>query len=254
MSIGRVLGTAFGVLFGNLWVILGISFLFCGVPQGVINYLQQYAQTLVRDGSATPGMVAALFVSGVLINALCAIVAQGALVRATIGWSRGERVGFGDALVAALRRALPLIGLGIVSGLAFAGAAILLIVPAIILATVWYVSAPVVVVERRGVFGALGRSADLTRGYRWWVFVVLLVVVGFVLVILTFSGLLSGLAVYIAVSGRDMSWLPTIMGVASAIIGTVQTALLGTIPTATYIELRDLQEGPEAQGLDEVFA
>ena len=120
MSIGRVLGTAFGVLFGNLWVILGISFLFCGVPQGLINYLQQYAQTLVRDGSATPGMVVALFVSGVLINALCAIVAQGALVRATIGWSRGERVGFGDALVTALRRALPLIGLGIVSGLAFA--------------------------------------------------------------------------------------------------------------------------------------
>jgi len=127
-------------------------------------------------------------------------------------------------------------------------------VPAIILATIWYVSAPVVVAERRGVFGALGRSADLTRGYRWWVFVVLLIVVGFALVILTFSGLLSGLAVYIAVSGRDMSWLPIIMGVASAIIGTVQTALLGTIPTATYIELRDLQEGPEAQGLDEVFA
>jgi len=254
MSIGRILGTAFGVLFGNLWVILAISFVFCGIPQGLINYLQQYAQTLVRDGSATPGMVLALVVSGVLINALCAIVAQGALARATIGWSRGERVGFGDALATALRRALPLIGLGIVSGLAFVAATILLIVPAIILATIWYVSAPVVVAERRGVFGALGRSADLTRGYRWWVFVVLLIVVGFALVILTFSGLLSGLAVYIAVSGRDMSWLPIIMGVASAIIGTVQTALLGTIPTATYIELRDLQEGPEAQGLDEVFA
>jgi len=40
MSIGRVLNTAFGAIFGNLFLMLGIAFLFAGLPQGVISYFQ----------------------------------------------------------------------------------------------------------------------------------------------------------------------------------------------------------------------
>ena len=38
------------------------------------------------------------------------------------------------------------------------------------MATAWIMAVPAQVVEQPGVFGAIGRSADLTRGHRWPIF------------------------------------------------------------------------------------
>jgi len=56
---------------------------------------------------------------------------------------------------------------------AFAGTAlglVLLIVPGLILITLWAVVAPAIVVEGAGVIEAFGRSRDLVRGNGWPVF------------------------------------------------------------------------------------
>ena len=53
----------------------------------------------------------------------------------------------------------------------------LLIVPGLFLLTIWSVVAPVVVIERPGVFAAFGRSRELVRGYGWQVFGVIVVVI-----------------------------------------------------------------------------
>jgi hypothetical protein len=45
-----------------------------------------------------------------------------------------------------------------------------LIVPGCILLTIWAVIAPVIVVEKTGVFGAFRRSQELVRDYGWPVF------------------------------------------------------------------------------------
>ena len=149
---------------------------------------------------------------------------------------------------------LPLIGLGLVSGVAFVFAALLLVVPAIILTTVWYVSAPLVVVERSGVFAALGRSADLTRGERWSVFAVLLITLGFFLLVFMLSNVVSGIGIAISARSGDFSGLALLTAIAGAISATLQTVLTSAISTAVYVELRGLKEGPESQGLDAVFA
>jgi len=47
---------------------------------------------------------------------------------------------------------------------------VLLIVPGLVLLTLWSVVAPVAVIERPGVFSAFGRSRELVRGYGWPVF------------------------------------------------------------------------------------
>ena len=52
---------------------------------------------------------------------------------------------------------------------------ILIIVPGLILITIWSVAAPVVVLENPGVFAALRRSRELVRGNGWQVFGVILV-------------------------------------------------------------------------------
>jgi hypothetical protein len=80
-----------------------------------------------------------------------------------------------------LRAASPVIGklilVGIVAGIGIAIGFVLLIVPGLILITIWSVVAPVVVLERPPGLGALGRSRELVRGNGWYVFGVILLLV-----------------------------------------------------------------------------
>lgn len=69
-----------------------------------------------------------------------------------------------------------LAGIGIAIGFA------LLVIPALILLTIWAVIAPAIVVEHRGVLEAFGRSRELVRGNGWRVFGVIVVV--YVLVVI----------------------------------------------------------------------
>jgi hypothetical protein len=69
---------------------------------------------------------------------------------------------------------LPLLGLAIVAGIGIAIGFVLIIIPGLILLTIWAVASPVMVVEHPGVFAALGRSRDLVRGYGWPVFLTIL--------------------------------------------------------------------------------
>ena len=71
---------------------------------------------------------------------------------------------------------MPLLGLGIVAGIAIGIGFLLLIVPGLILMTIWSVAAPVLVLERAGVFASLGRSRELVRGNGWQVFGVIVAI------------------------------------------------------------------------------
>jgi hypothetical protein len=71
---------------------------------------------------------------------------------------------------------LPLIGAGILAGIGIAIGTFILIVPGLILLTIWSVIAPVIVVERSGAIDAFGRSRALVKGNGWQVFGVIFVV------------------------------------------------------------------------------
>ncbi len=91
-----------------------------------------------------------------------------------------------------LRAATPVLGqlllVGIVAGIGIVIGFVLVIVPGLILITIWSVAAPVVVLERPGgVFAALGRSRELVRGNGWQVFGVIFVL--FFLVIIVSSAI-----------------------------------------------------------------
>jgi hypothetical protein len=70
-----------------------------------------------------------------------------------------------------MRSALPvfwrLLGAGFLTALGILGGLVLLIVPGVYLLTVWAVVAPAIVIERRRVTDALGRSRQLVRGNGW---------------------------------------------------------------------------------------
>jgi hypothetical protein len=107
-------------------------------------------------------------------------------------------------LVSSARHAIwPLIAAGILAGIGIAIGFVLLIVPGLFLLTIWSVIAPAIVVERRGVFEAFGRSRELVRGEGWNVFGVIVVVFLIVIVGSIIAGAIGaaiGLGALIALS------------------------------------------------------
>jgi hypothetical protein len=71
---------------------------------------------------------------------------------------------------------LPLIGAGILAAIGITIGLFILVIPGLILLTIWSVIAPVIVVERSGVIDAFGRSRALVKGNGWQVFGVIFLV------------------------------------------------------------------------------
>lgn len=82
----------------------------------------------------------------------------------------------GELIEATWPVVFPLIGAGILAGIGIAVGFLLLLVPGLILLTIWSVIAPVIVVERSGAVDAFGRSRALVKGHGWQVFGVIVVV------------------------------------------------------------------------------
>jgi hypothetical protein len=118
----------------------------------------------------------ALSLLAVVIDLIATTLFTGMVVELVADVQDGRR----DASPGQLfRAATPVIGqlilVGIVAGIGIVIGFVLIIVPGLILITVWSVAAPVVVLERPGVFPALRRSRELVRGNGWQVFGVILV-------------------------------------------------------------------------------
>src|SRR6185312_8381222 len=165
-SVGSALETAASILLRH-FVPFVITALIAGFPNLVYWYL-------IGRGTSLSILTITGLVSMVVNTAAMIFVIQ-TLTYGTVQGLRGRSVSIGDCLVQGGRR-LPV---GIVIGfLAYVGivlGAVLLIVPGIILFTMWSVALPANTVERTGILASLSRSQELTRGRRWRVFGTVLV-------------------------------------------------------------------------------
>ncbi|MBV9930055.1 MAG: hypothetical protein JO013_03830 [Alphaproteobacteria bacterium] len=256
VSIERVFGRAFGTIRANPVATLGISFLFSAVPTVALNLAVQgrQAELLVRVGAwGLIGFGIAMVVAGIVISA----ITQGALVRATAAHSRGRESSFVESVSAGLAVVIPLFLTSLLAALGIGAAMILLIVPGIMLYCAWVVATPAVVEERLWPFAALGRSSDLTRGARWKVFAILLILLVCYWVLsavvaavsMQFSG---GMQAFTAMNRSGQ--LPIAFLVVSGVVQTIVACVWGVCISSLYIELRDWKDGPPSEALAEVFA
>lgn len=254
MSIGRVFQRAFAAISLNPLVILGLALGVGALPSLVMTYgfyeLGLSSPGSVRSsGISTSGLMGAMFISSLIMFVISALV-QGALTRATVSANEGVRASFGESLASALRVVLPLIGLSILWAFGLMIGFMLLIIPGIILLMMWAVAVPSLVVERRGIFAAFRRSSELTKGARWKIF-------GLSLVLLVIYWLLSivvglvGLGLY---NPATTPGLPISNLIGSIIVGTIFNTLWGTIQPSLYVELRQWKEGTSAESLEDIFA
>lgn len=126
----------------------------------------------------------------------------------------------------------PLIGASLLAGLGIAVGLLLLVIPGLVLLTIWAVIAPVIVVEKRRAMESFGRSRELVRGHGWTVFGIVVI-----------TGLLSGVAS--ALLQAAFSFLPRFLEI---VIGnTIAQAVVAPFSAIaiaiTYFRLRDERAG-----------
>ncbi len=124
---------------------------------------------------------------------------------------------------------LPLIGASILAGIGIVIGFVLCILPGIFLITIWSVIAPSIVVERKGVFEAFGRSWELVKGNFWQVLGVIVIFWILTFVIVGIAGAI-GAAVGVVLAFL-LVW----------IVGFLVAPLSALASSILFFELRDLE-------------
>ena len=171
-----------------------------------------------------------------LIGSLVSLAASawliGSIVRIVEDVEADGRVdwGVGDVLGSVWPRLLPLVLLQIVVGILVAIGLVFLIVPGVILALMWIVSVPSMVVEGKGVFESMSRSSELTRGNRMRILAVGIAVVLIYVAVMVVAALFAAIA-------------PIIGVIAMIVVAVLLYPYVSIITSVLYFRLRELEQG-----------
>ncbi|HWX44555.1 MAG TPA: hypothetical protein VNY52_04445 [Solirubrobacteraceae bacterium] len=186
--------------------------------------------------AASPGLAFVALIIGLVATTLF----TGMVVELVADVQDGRRDASAGQL---LRAASPVLGqlilVGLVAGVGIVVGFILIVIPGLILITIWSVAAPVVVIERPGGLRALGRSRELVRGNGWNVFAVILLLV--ILVGVVGSGIELGAAA--AGTGVGL--------VVRVIVGILTAPLSALAAAVLFFDLRKVHAGAAAEAPDE---
>lgn len=165
IDIGRILSETFRTYGENLVPLLGSAaaiFLIAGAIRGL----------LFENGGILLGFLAAL----VLVAAQ--MLYAGFVVKLVEDVRDGRRdFSVGELISAGAAKILPLAVLAIIVGVLVTIGFVFLFLPGLFLLTIWFVSAPAVVIEDEAPLGAMGRSWNLVKGNGFEVFGVIVVTV-----------------------------------------------------------------------------
>ncbi|MGB3624659.1 MAG: glycerophosphoryl diester phosphodiesterase membrane domain-containing protein [Henriciella sp.] len=250
LDIGYVIETTIKVIRERLTELLLLAVIFIAVPQIVLSFLlSAMFDTAVQTGSIMPNFSFSLLI-GTIVAALLPILMQAAAVFTTVEALTGRPSDVGRSVGVALAVFLPLLGLSILMGIGLSIGFMLLFIPGLILLTYWAVTVPSFVIEDTGIIGAFERSAELTKGQRWRIFgLMVLVWVVYMIIGALFSVLSLG-NVTAPTSTQPFSLIGvifnTLIAMISAIVSSVGVAVL-------YVHLRDLKEGTSPERISDVF-
>jgi hypothetical protein len=240
LDIGEVLSDTFAVIGRSFVVLANLSVMLIAIPAAI----------RIAGAALTPvsPIFAILSVIGALATVVGVLLAYGVMFQVAMQDLHGQSGSTDGLFKTALGKFWPLLGLAIVYAVGIVLGSLLLIVPGIIVGLAWSVAMPALVLEDRGVFASIGRSAALTRGKRWSIFLlfflVTLVTIIVELVLIAIFGGFHGL-----VSGQA-SITSTVL---SSLLSVVTIPFGAVMSTALFDALRG-REGYGAEAVAEVFA
>jgi hypothetical protein len=240
-SVGQVFSRAWTILSGNVTKFLPLTAILAlpdliGLIPGVSD------GTAVRNAvpNLTPGAILAI-VASVIVWIVLNVVTQATVLYGSFQAMRNRPVEIGESFKKGLARLVPIIGLSICLGLAVGLGFMLLIVPGIILYSMLFVALPACVVEGLGPFQSMGRSRTLTKGHRWKIF-------GIWIVLAIVGGVLgSVITTVLSVGGLVLSVIGQMLW--DALMGAYQSIVVAVM----YHDLRVAKEGVDIDHIASVF-
>mgnify|MGYP007011030870 CR=1 FL=1 len=244
LDIGVVLQTTFAVIGRNFGTFLILSAILAGLPTllAALSMLQFLGSDLTRASFNMDGAVRGGWAG--LVELVTGVILQGAIIHITAADLNGQPASWTRGLSTGLRNILPLIAIAILYALGITFGLIFLIVPGILFGLANCVAVPVKVVEGAGVFRAFSRSAYLTRGNRWRILALGILMLFISMVLQTIGGALTLM-------------VPGGMAVKSAMLSPITNMFSGMIGAALisslYVELRKGRDGVGVAELASVF-
>ena len=248
-SIGRVIGDSFGVLARNI-VSFGLLALLIGIIQLLFVLFLFNPAEFTAAAEANPEQLEQImaqfswglfFLYAVIIMVVSALT-QAAIIYGTFQDLRGQKAGIGDCIARGLSAIVPvvvgslLLSFGVMIGM------ILLVVPGIILLLMWWVYIPTIVVEGKGIIGGFGRSRELTRGRRWHILGLAVIVFILIMAINFIVGLVSS-----AVGSL------TAQAIVEYAVWSLITAFNSVLGAVGYYYLRAEKEGIDVNEIARIF-
>ncbi|MGP0088591.1 MAG: hypothetical protein ACLPKB_01305 [Xanthobacteraceae bacterium] len=270
--IGRVLGRAWTVFTKNFVILLAIGII-ASLPNLVLG--NGSSATMRPEDAWKVGLVLLLWIA---LNTL----GQAVIVYVAFQSLRRQPIRISEVVQKGLGRFWPIIGIilcyiGVMLAFALVGGAgallvisagggssagfivtFLLGIAAIVVGGMlfirWSIAVPVCVVERFGAIASLGRSSDLTKGHRWAVLAINLLVYVFLVLAMIVFGLLGALV--LLPSGGVPT--PSSAGVAALQVGNllwnaVWIAYYNSVLVMIYHDLRAVKDGVGTDDIAAVF-
>jgi hypothetical protein len=218
IDVGEILGEAFTIYRAHAGVLLPVAFW--------LFLLARVVEELTVE-------MPALFWLGTVVSLTVGTLYQGMVVNLVSDIQDGRRdSSAGDLIRSVLPVFWRLIGAGFLIALGVAGGLLLLVVPGLYLMTIWAVAAPVIVLERRRVTDALGRSRQLVKGNGRPVF----------WTILAAFALSVGASLLLILAAEAVADGPLVRIVLAALAATVTAPIAALVAAVLYFRLLELRD------------
>ena len=230
-AVGSILGNALRILRRNF-----LSFvLLSGIMLLPVPLLRWHmpAEPFVFGSRALTALLTNA--TGVTLSLFC----QGAILHGALQDIRGRPVSAIQSLKKALARAVPLLALSFMIAAATLVGLVLLVVPGLIARTISLASIPACLAEGRGPLESWSRSAALTKGFRWQLF-------GVTLLLFIISMMVNTILAF----GPDSVMIYLVL---THLWAMLFSAYQGAVTAVAYHRLRVLKEGAVTDHVAAVF-
>jgi hypothetical protein len=173
----------------------------------------------------------------------------------------GKPVKLGEVFVHALGNAIPIFAIYLLCAIGWIIGSVLLLVPAFIFGVFFSVVIPAYVTEKPGIFGAFSRSQALTKGHRWgifglWVLVLVIVYVIILSIEMPFLMPMIMANMQAAANGQQAGTPPVLplgVTIAVAVVGSLVFVVILAINASVYSCLRAEKDRLSSGTVEKIF-
>jgi len=263
-DVGRVVSNTFAALRNNIGPFLLLTFLGSGIPmmlfslwpvllgvgEGINLFDPDWADNIEWEGIV--GIAVAVFVAWMIF----AVIVYGAMINMSINALNDRPTRVGEALRTGVKYFFPLLAIMILYLLATMVGFMLLFVPGIFIMLGWALAFYIKIVEGETITGSLSRAWELSKGYKRWILLMIIIfgvlgaVIGLVfqIPVLIFGNSQTALFE----GGTTTFWVANAIGTGLAQMVSAALSYVGL--AATYLEIRRVKEGVESDQIADIFS